>query len=61
MKPRIRIPMIKICMRCGNKYEELDFLSYNHLCPTCRRAKKYWTWDHMAIKKEVMNKTELFK
>lgn len=34
--------VIKICVRCGDKWEDFDALSYIHLCPRCRGKKKYW-------------------
>lgn len=34
--------MIKICTRCGEKWEEFNSLSYENLCPKCKKKKQYW-------------------
>lgn len=36
--------MHKRCIRCNKMYWEFDNLSYNHLCPQCRKDKKFWTF-----------------
>lgn len=52
--------MIKICVRCGKRYEHFDYLDYNTLCPMCKRKKKYWIRDKRGVSLSSWTEVALF-